>query len=375
MMAAGVSPEPTNYPTSFTAVPSGVAINLEWVDAIGDQLPSGYLVKASTTSSIDLPVDGVVVPDDTDLSDGSGALNIAYGQQACSFGALDANTTYYFSIFPYTNGGANIDYKTDGNAPEANATTADLAIIESENFDNGFGAWTKVSVVGELEWIIDPEYGIGGTPCAKCTGYDGSPNANEDWLISPPLNFNNYTQEVLSFFTADAYDGPALELLISNDYDGSDPTSATWTNLEFETSTGFFEWISSGDIDVSAVDGSEVYIAFKFTSTDMESATWEVDDILITGTESPSSIAETNTFGFELKVYPNPARDQVSITADSYEKLNISIYSMLGTQVVESTVFTGSLDVDLSGLNQGIYFIQVSDQEGNAEISKLLIER
>jgi hypothetical protein len=36
---------------------------------------------------------------------------------------LDAETTYYFKIYPYTNSSTAIDYKTDGTVPSANATT------------------------------------------------------------------------------------------------------------------------------------------------------------------------------------------------------------------------------------------------------------
>ncbi|OQX72475.1 MAG: hypothetical protein B6D61_13650, partial [Bacteroidetes bacterium 4484_249] len=130
-----------------------------------------------------------------------------------------------------TNSAANIDYKTDGTAPTASATTANIAIIESENFDDvTFGNWTTVSVTGDQEWVIVENYGVNGTPCAKMTGYDGQPYANEDWLISPALNLDNYTGEVLNFQNAMNYSGNPLELKVSTNYSGSgDPNSADWT--------------------------------------------------------------------------------------------------------------------------------------------------
>ena len=164
MTAAGASPEPTNYPTNFMAEAAGIGINLTWTDATGAQLPGAYLVLASDEDNITAPVDGTPVADDTDLSDGSGALNIGYGNEACMFGNLDANTTYYFAIYPYTNGGAAIDFKNDGTAPSASATTADVTIIESENFDEGWGNWTRVNVNGAQEWEIDDIHGVGDTP-------------------------------------------------------------------------------------------------------------------------------------------------------------------------------------------------------------------
>ncbi len=374
VMAAGISPEPTNYPTDFTATASGIIINLGWTDATGEQLPGGYLVLASDEDNITAPVDGTPVADDTDLSDGTGALNIPYGQENCSFGDLEPNADYFFMIFPYTNGGANIDYKNDGTAPAATATTADITVILSENFNNGWGGWDRISVTGQQEWEIDDIHGMGGTPCAKCSGYEGQAFENEDWLISPPVNFDNFGAEVLSFYTADAYDGPALEALISNDYDGSDPTTATWTNLEFETSTGYFEWISSGNIDVSNINGTQVYIAFKFTSTSQESATWEVDDVLLTGTGS-SGISEKNNLDVEISIYPNPAGSQVTVNAATKEALHLSVYSLTGMEVSETITFTGTYRLDLEGLNNGIYMLQFSDSRGNSAVEKLIIDK
>ncbi|MEE4257532.1 MAG: choice-of-anchor J domain-containing protein [Bacteroidales bacterium] len=373
MMAAGISPEPTNYPTDFMAEAAGISINLSWTDATGDQLPSGYLVLASDQDNITAPVDGTPVADDTDLSDGSGALNTGYGVEACSFGDLATNTPYYFAIYPYTNGGADIDFKNDGTAPAAEATTADITVIHSENFDDGWGNWTRVSVLGEQVWEIDEIHGVDDTPCAKMSGYDGQSNANEDWLISPALNFDSYEGEVLNFYNADAYDGPALEALISNDYDGSDPTTATWTTLTYESSTGFFDWVSSGDIDISGIEGESVYIAFKYTSSNSESATWEIDNILITGSGG-SSIIEDESFATEVRFYPNPARNTLMVNAENGQAVELSIYSLHGKLVMENVTVSGSQRIDLSGITKGLYILQFTDIHGNTLSEKLVVE-
>ena len=187
------------------------------------------------------------------------------------------------------------------------------------------------------------------------------------------MNFDNFSSEVLSFYTADAYDGPPLEAMISNDYDGSDPTTASWTLLEFETSTGYFEWISSGDIDVSGIDGTAVYIAFKFTSSSQESATWEVDEIMITGAEL-TGIGEKNAFDAELNICPNPAATIVKITSSSNDELSVKLYSLTGTVVQEKVSFSTSTSIDISNLAGGVYFLQFIDENGNVKIEKLIVE-
>ena len=82
-------------------------------------------MKASTTdfSSISDPTDGNPVSDDTDLSDGSGAINISYPTESYNWFNLTASTTYYFKIYSYSNSGVDIDYKTDGTIVTASVTT------------------------------------------------------------------------------------------------------------------------------------------------------------------------------------------------------------------------------------------------------------
>lgn len=279
-----VEPEPSSYPTNFSASASGLSVNLSWTDATGAQLPTGYLIVAGTSPTLPVPVDGTPVPDDLNLSDGSGALNVSYGSQTATFPNLESNTIYYFKIYSYTNSGANIDYKTSGTAPSASASTGNYVMIESENFDVSWGNWTTISVVGPQEWSRDNTFGINGTACAQMSGFDGGPIPNEDWLISPGMDFDDYENELLVFYTAKNYVGPALECLISENYAGTgNPNMATWTNLSFTPSPGTWTWTNSGSIDVSGYDGI-VHIAFKYTSG-TAAAAWEVDDITIIGEE------------------------------------------------------------------------------------------
>jgi hypothetical protein len=117
-----VKAEPSNHATAFTAVlgiPAYATINTSWVDAVVGTTPDGYIVKGSNVSyaAIANPVDGVPEPNSLLVK------NITQGTQAAAFNGLTDNTTYYFKIFPYTNSGSFINYKTDGTVPTATATT------------------------------------------------------------------------------------------------------------------------------------------------------------------------------------------------------------------------------------------------------------
>ena len=89
--AAQPDPEPSNYPTNFTAMVEEVSVTLTWTDATGEQLPAKYLVLA-TTDNINVPVDGEPVAND------NMTMNVNYGVQTVTFSGLQANTTYKFAI-------------------------------------------------------------------------------------------------------------------------------------------------------------------------------------------------------------------------------------------------------------------------------------
>ncbi len=118
---AAASPQPTNYPTAFAAgTKTSTSITLNWTDAIGAQLPENYLVVLSTSAITD-PTDGVALSDGTV----SGVIykNVAYGAQTTTITGLSAQTNYNIAIYPYTNAGTAIDYKTDGTNPAFTAYT------------------------------------------------------------------------------------------------------------------------------------------------------------------------------------------------------------------------------------------------------------
>tara|TARA_S200000501_G_C20802650_1_gene734776 strand:+ start:34 stop:1389 length:1356 start_codon:yes stop_codon:yes gene_type:complete len=150
---------------------------------------------------------------------------------------------------------------------------------------NNLNNWTVVSVSGEQQWEITP-YG-NPAPSAKISGFSGGSNANEDWLITNTIDLNSLSTVTLNFQSVVRYNGPSLEVYASSDYSGGNPTSdGTWTELSVildTDSSSWSSWTDSGNIDLNSYAGGNVYIAFKYVSTSSESATYEIDNVLLTG--------------------------------------------------------------------------------------------
>ncbi|MBL7138553.1 MAG: choice-of-anchor J domain-containing protein [Bacteroidales bacterium] len=369
-------PEPSNYPTDFAAQPYPFSITLTWTDAVGPQLPTAYLIKASDQDNITLPADGTPVADDPDLSDGTGAMNILQGVETYTFYDLPSNQPFYFKIFPYTNTGSNIDYKTDGTPPSVMATTPNIVIINYENFnDSTLGTWSEHNIIGPQQfWEIDPIHGIAGSPCARMNGYSGGAVENEDWLISPAMNFDTYINEQLTFQTACYFDGPDLEVKISNEYDGvGDPNNYEWVDLSGTLSPGGWSWTPSGVVDVSGIGGNSVYVGFMYTSTLLEAKTWEVDEILITG-EVVIGVPDPLKKNYSFHFFPNPAREQVTLRFPDPDEKVVTLLSILGLEVKHERITRSTCSISCTDLPPGVYFVRITGAGGETGVKKLIKE-
>jgi len=122
-------PEPTNHVTMLSAIASITSVNLTWIDSDtsgGAQAPMGYLiVGAQGSTTLNMPVDMTPVADDSDWSDGLVAFNATHinDTNMHMFMGMLANTNYAFKVFPYSNIGTDIDYKTGGMVPSISTTT------------------------------------------------------------------------------------------------------------------------------------------------------------------------------------------------------------------------------------------------------------
>jgi endonuclease I len=140
MIWGSINPEPSNHVTGF-AVSSitPTSLTLIWNDNDGTDPADKFLLMINTTGTFTSPVDGTEQSDDTDISDNEGRVNVSHGVQTYTFTGLTDNTTYYFEIYPYSNFGIDIDYKTDGTIPTASGLTnvSNVYLIISEVADPG----------------------------------------------------------------------------------------------------------------------------------------------------------------------------------------------------------------------------------------------
>ena len=117
--------------------------------------------------------------------------------------------------------------------------------------------------------------------------------SNAAWLISPKIDMDVHTKEMLTFRTAQHHldvDSPlnALEVYVSTNFDGVNVTGATWTRLDVKLpnqGTPWYQFVGSGTVDLSAYTG-KINIAFKYVGSGRNLAldgSFLVDDVQVFG--------------------------------------------------------------------------------------------
>lgn len=251
--------EPTNHATTFaTGTATNTTIPLTWVDATGAVLPHGYLIKASTTSyaAIVDPVDGTAEANSTLVQ------NASFGSQAVTFTGLSQNTTYFFQIYPYTNSGSNIDYKTNATIPQASTTTTNLpnAWINEFHYDDAGGD------ANEFVEIVIENAGTYTLADFTVTLYNGSTGAsystNTVNTFTAGTTSNGFTHYSLAYGSIQngSPDGIALSyqgsLILFISYEGT-----------FAATDGDANGITSTDIGVSESNSTAENSSLYLTGT------------------------------------------------------------------------------------------------------------
>lgn len=261
----------------FTAADVGRWVKIKNLQFIAGDLEKVYASGAVTNRTLEDCSGNKVILRTSNFADFAG--QVIEGGKGDVYGILSIfNGTYQLWITDVL--GADLDDpRCDG------SVYTPLPVLYKDDFAaGGFGTdWTTVNIAGTQIWNTSNQ-GNGTNYYAVMSAPLGSA-ANEDWLISKTVSLAGKTKAAVSFTTDVRYSGPALQVYATENYTGN-PSTTTWVALPvaLDTNTAAFgDWVSSGNVDLSAFLGKNVRIAFKYTSTSSAAATWEVDDFKIKG--------------------------------------------------------------------------------------------
>lgn len=142
------------------------------------------------------------------------------------------------------------------------------SIDDSGAYTFDLADWTVYAEAGTKNWFIND---YAGNVYMEFSSFNSGNNSNIGWLITPKVNIDQTKLKRMSFLAAQHHASSLdnkFELLVSDDFDGTNVQLATWKKKTFRVpaynSSTNYDFFTSGGVDLSEFHG-EIYVAFKVT--------------------------------------------------------------------------------------------------------------
>ncbi len=170
--------------------------------------------------------------------------------------------------------------KTSDGGGNTGSPLLEVTFEDQQDFENvALRGWQNVSLKGEgtRKWLARA---FGGNLFAQATAFRDEKPEMDTWLISPELNLTQV--KTLEFESAAAFwTHNGLSVLFSENYDGTNVATATWTKIEAKLAgqnDPNYNWIPSGVITLPT--GTKGYIAFRCEGNNTtNTTTYRLDNI------------------------------------------------------------------------------------------------
>ena len=146
--------------------------------------------------------------------------------------------------------------------------------------------WTNFAQIGTRQFT---EQIFSGNGYAEFSSFGSTQLVNIGWLVSPQIDMDKQTGEILTFKSAQSFlrsRDNVLEVLVSTNFDGTNVAAANWVVVPAiipTPETKRFEYVFSGQIDLSGYSG-KLNFAFRVkgsgTITTM-TGTYQIDDVMV----------------------------------------------------------------------------------------------
>jgi len=233
---------------------------------------------------------------------------------------------------------------------------------------------------GNVLYSISPLSGL-----ADGRAINNSAHIVFDWNEAIPTDqWHNVTDNTLPESAVNSLPAVSLDKSFTVNWGGSDPSSGIYSYSIYvaENDNAYYLWLPDTK-DTSAVFSGEAGNTYKFYSIATDSAGNKETTPAIYDAITQISGTGIDNFGesrkMELRIYPNPATNRATIGYSLPESGSLRIDLLNGCGYLVKTVFDGnrargknSVQVDLSPLPAGFYFVRVQTKQG-VQTRKLIV--
>lgn len=246
-----------------------------------------------------------------------------------------------------------------------------VAIFDEDFEDSNFDGWTLHTEQGDREWQIKNH---DENNYIQMNGYEKDNQPSKEfitWFISPAVDLDSYSNEVLTFDTKNGYyKATTLKVLISTNVTGNNFSDANWQELpatiDETNNSGYGEnFVNSGKVELSAYSGT-AYIAFKYEGNNQDlTTTYQVDNIYLEGTKQATG-SEDQTITFEPIADVTYGVEPISLSATASSALPVTFRVESGN----ATIQDNKLNINGAGV-----IVVEAIQAGNDQFKKTSVKQ
>ncbi len=262
------------------------------------------------------------------------------------------------------------------------AVAANAQTIYSQNFEADSGGWGTLG--GSCEW----KYGTSATLSGATLLYTGNSGkflglnaqicggVSAYCVTSPKINTIGYDSPLLKFDFYNGTDllnwmgGAAGYLIVQYSHTAAAGCSGRVTFDSITVAAN--SWHNNYTVTLpAAASGDSLYITFFYSGPSNAG----IDNILLTGS---SSVAEAS-IETSMTVAPNPSNGMFVLNfggtlSNSYD---INVFNTMGQRVYAQKISNGvtSYNMDLSFLDNGVYFLQATTEGGFRTQERIVVSR
>ena len=229
------------------------------------------------------------------------------------------------------------------------------------------GGWVDNTVASGGGWqIVNTNYAGGTQPEIEAYGNQANGGVSETLkLVSPPVKTLGLTSANLSFMhalnlTSSAASGSNVITLKVE----SSPDNSTWTQLYSNTynATASLSTVvtETRNLTLSNLSSDSVFIRFSISGVLFKVWGWEIDNVSFSSGTTSVSLFHQN----EAMVYPNPAKEKLTVNTIGLNATKIVLTDMAGKTVYQSQVMNEKVSIDVSQYAKGIYLLQLQSESG-----------
>lgn len=261
---------------------------------------------------------------------------------------LEPQSDYTVRVKANCGGGVSSEWSL----PFTFKTLCDVIVVTDDEpyFDDfessdEFVCWQDEIAIGDFGWAVDPGY-LNPNNTANFFSM-----GEEALLISAQLDITAVSNPTLEFrHRQPMFQGYNEEMHVVYRTSPSD----TWHML-----ASFLypvdEWTT---VTIALPNASATYqIGFDAISHGGDGV--YIDDVWVGN--NVDAVVEAQAMA--VAVMPNPTNGKITVKA-SVSNGNVTVFDMVGKQVLSGNIVDGQAELDLSGCSNGVYFVKISDADG-----------